>query len=111
MLWGRCLDQEGAPPYWPWLQPLRAYVERSEPQQLQSEMGSGASDIAEIVSEARTKFPDLEPSPELEPEQARFRLFDSITRFLKNASRARPLVLALDDLHWVDRASCCCCGS
>ncbi|MCH8745942.1 MAG: AAA family ATPase [Chloroflexi bacterium] len=39
------------------------------------------------------------------PEQARFRLFDSITTFLKSASQKQPLVLVLDDLHWADTPS------
>ncbi len=26
VLWGWCYEGEGAPPYWPWLQPLRSYV-------------------------------------------------------------------------------------
>ena len=43
--------------------------------------------------------------PNLEPEQARFRLFDSITTFLKNASGQKPMVLVLDDLHWGDKPS------
>jgi predicted ATPase len=68
-------------------------------------MGLGATDIAEIIPEIRHKLPDLEPSPALEPEQARFRLFDSITTFLKNASQTQPLMLVLDDLHWADRSS------
>ncbi len=50
-------------------------------------MGAGAADIAEIVPDIREKLPDLEPPPVLEPEQARFRLFDSIAGFLKNASQ------------------------
>ena len=25
-LWGRCPEEPGAPPYWPWLQILRRYV-------------------------------------------------------------------------------------
>jgi len=41
----------------------------------------------------------------LEPEQARFRLFDSIAAFLKTASQRQPLVLVLDDLHWADQPS------
>ena len=28
VLWGRCLEEEGAPPYWPWVQPIRSYVEQ-----------------------------------------------------------------------------------
>ena len=68
-------------------------------------MGPGAADVAEIIPELREKLPDLEPSPDLEPEQARFRLFSSITTFLKNAAQSQPLMLILDDLHWADRSS------
>ena len=68
-------------------------------------MGPGAADIAEVVSEVRLKLPDLESPPSLEPEQARFRLFDSITTFMKNAAHSRPLMLVLDDLHWADGSS------
>ena len=68
-------------------------------------MGPGAASIAGIISEVRGKLPDLEPPPALEPEQARFRLFDSITSFLKNAARSQPLMLVLDDLQWADRSS------
>src|SRR3970282_790587 len=50
-------------------------------------------------------LPGLPTPPILEPEQARFRLFDSITMFLKNASKGQPIVLVLDDLHWADKAS------
>ena len=68
-------------------------------------MGPGAADIAEIVPEVREKLPGLDPPPYLEPQQARFRLFDSITGFLRNAARYQPLVLVLDDLHWADEPS------
>jgi tetratricopeptide (TPR) repeat protein len=69
-------------------------------------MGSGAADIAEVVSDVRERLPDLKPSPKLDdPEQARFRLFDSITAFLKSASRKQPLVVILDNLHWADKPS------
>ena len=51
-------------------------------------MGPGAADIAEIIPDLGSKLPDLTPSPALEPEQAGFRLFDSITTFLKNAAQS-----------------------
>ncbi len=105
VLWGWCYEEEGAPPFWPWLQPIRAYVQQRDPEQLQSEMGPGAADIAEVVSEVRGKLPSLEPPIALQPEQARFRLFDSITTFLKNAAQSQPLMLVLDDLHWADKPS------
>ena len=105
VLWGRCYEGQGAPPYWPWVQAIRSYVRDRDQQQLQSEMGAGAADIAEIVSDVGEQLPGLKPPPQLEPDQARFRLFDSITAFLKSAGRRQPLVLILEDLQWADQPS------
>ena len=105
VLWGRCYEGDGAPAYWPWVQILRAYVHEREPAELMQDMGPGAADIAEVVSEIRERLPGLPAPPPLDPEQARFRLFDSITNFLRSASRREPLVLILDDLHWSDKPS------
>ena len=105
VLWGRCYEEQGVPPYWPWVQAIRSYVRERDPEQLRSEMGAGAADIAEVVSDVRERLPDLQPAPQLEPEQARFRLFDSITALLKTASQRQPLILVLDDLHWADQPS------
>ena len=105
VLWGRGYEQEGAPPYWPWVQPLRSYVEDMEPEQLRSEMGAEAADIAQIIPEVRLRLPELAQSPPLQPEEARFRLFDSISVFLKHASQTKPLLVVLEDLHWADRSS------
>ncbi len=105
VLWGRCYEGEGAPAYWPWVQAIRSYVQDCDPAALLSEMGPGAADIAQVVSEVRERLPGLPAPPALEPEQARFRLFDSITTFLKNAAKGQPLILVLDDLHWADKPS------
>ncbi len=105
VLWGRCYEGEGAPAYWPWVQAIRAYVHEREAEALRSELGTGAADIAQVVSEVRERLPDLPAPASMEPEQARFRLFDSITTFLKNAAAAQPLVFILDDLHWADKPS------
>ncbi len=42
----------------------------------------------------------LPPSQLESREQARFRLFDSITSFLKSAARWQTLMLVPDDLQW-----------
>ncbi len=105
VLTGNCYEGEGAPAFWPWLQIIRSYAQELEPEKLLSIMGPGAADIAQVVSEIRERLPNLPPPPTLEPEQARFRLFDSVTTFLKNASKLQPLVVILDDLHWADKPS------
>ena len=105
VLWGWCYEREGAPPYWPWVQPIRTYVLDTDPDQLRAEMGPGAADIAELIPGIREKLPDLDPPPALEPQETRFRLFDSISTFLKNLAESQSLVLVLDDLQWADTPS------
>ena len=106
VLWGQCPEERGAPPYWPWAQAIRSYVAEQEPTELMLQMGPGADDIAQIIPDVRELLPDLVPSPSTEdPEQARFRLFDSITSFLKRASQQQPLLLVLENLHWADPSS------
>jgi tetratricopeptide (TPR) repeat protein len=106
VLWGRCYEGDGAPPYWPWMQVIRAYSVDHDRDALADAMGPGAADIAQIVSEIRRRLPGLElPPASVGEQQARFRLFDSVTTFLLNASRREPLVVVLDDLHYADRPS------
>jgi len=105
VLMGRCYESEGAPAYWPWLQVVRSYAHERDPDDLRSELGSGASVIAQVVPEVAARVVGLDAPPPLEPEQARFRLFDSIAAFLKNAAQRQPLLLVLDDLHWADEPS------
>jgi predicted ATPase len=105
VLVGRCYEGEGAPAFWPWVQVIRTCVQERETAVLVAAMGAGASDIADLVTEVRERLPNLPAPPALEPEQARFRLFDSVTSFLKCAAKVQPLVLVLDDLHWADKPS------
>ena len=65
VLWGRCYEGEGAPPYWPWVQAIRSYVRDVDPEQLRSDMGAGAADIGQVVSDVRDRLPGLEPPPNL----------------------------------------------
>ncbi|MDP6821955.1 MAG: protein kinase [Dehalococcoidia bacterium] len=106
VLWGRCYETGGQPPYWPWVQAIRGYIREMDESELRRQMGSSASVVAEIVTDVKDRFPELQPPPQLDdPDSARFRLFDSITSFLKAASATRPFVIVLDDLHWSDRPS------
>jgi class 3 adenylate cyclase len=103
--WGRCHEGEAAPAYWPWTEAIRSYVREADPVGLAWELGGGGAEVARIVPEIRERVSGLPEPPELDPEQARFRLFDSIATFLTGASSSRPIVLVLDDLHWADASS------
>jgi predicted ATPase len=85
VLVGRCWEEGGAPPYWPWIQVVRA-------------AGGEFEELAE-------PSPDRLAAPGADPESVRFRLFDAVTRYLVETARARPLVIVLDDLHAADAPS------
>ena len=51
--WGRCWEEGGAPPYWPWVQVLRACVRERGAEQLADELGAGAAEVAELVPDVR----------------------------------------------------------
>jgi class 3 adenylate cyclase/tetratricopeptide (TPR) repeat protein len=105
VFWGRSWEAGGAPAYWPWVQALRAYVRDARPESLRADLGTGAADIAQLVPELRELLPDLPAAAAAESGGARFRLFDSTAGLLRNASRRRPLVIVLDDLHAADEPS------
>lgn len=104
--WGRCHEEAGAPPYWPWTQVIRACVERADAATLSADLGVGAPDIADIVPDIRAilAIAQSESGPR-DPAEARFRLFDSVCRFLIAQARRRTLLVLLDDLHWADAPS------
>jgi len=105
VLWGRCWEAGGAPAYWPWVQALRTLVRDAAPDRLRELAGAGAGDLAQIVPELNDVFTELPPPPTMDPEGARFRLFDSTATFLRNAGAAGPLVVILEDLHAADTPS------
>jgi len=105
ILVGRCWEAGGAPAYWPWVEPLRTYVRETDAVALGTQLRAGVANIAQIVPEVREHFPDLPKPPSLESEGARFRLFDAVAEFMRNASASQPIVLFLDDLHAADTAS------
>ncbi len=72
---------------------------------MREQLGSGAGDVAQILPELRDLLPDLASPPTLDPEGARFRLFDATTSFVRRAAEACAIVLVLDDLHAADTPS------
>jgi DNA-binding winged helix-turn-helix (wHTH) protein/tetratricopeptide (TPR) repeat protein len=104
-LFGRCYEGQGAPAFWPWVQIIRSYAEQCEATKLLLEMGTGAADVGQVVGAVREKLGLARDTSSASSEESRFRFFDSVTRFLRNASHARALLLVLDDLHWADQPS------
>lgn len=105
-LWGRCNEEPGAPPYWPWLQMLRGWIEAHDGDTLRDTLGTAAAPVAEVLPEIERRLGDLPPLvPTSDPQQQRFQLFDAIAGFLRRAAAREPLLLIADNLHWADASS------
>jgi DNA-binding NarL/FixJ family response regulator len=102
---GRCSESDGAPAFWPWIQALRTFPGSQSVAKLQVNFESQVSSMAQTLADELPETPGSTAPPILGPEEARFRLFDTLTTFLKGAARRKPIVLILDDLHFADLAS------
>ena len=63
------------------------------------------SHLAQVLPEVRDVLPELPGLQDDDSDRARFQLFDSFSRLLRNAARDGPIVLILDDLHAADEPS------
>ena len=105
VIWGRCHEGDRAPSFWPWVEAIREYVRDADPVGLRWQLGARGPELAKLVDEiAELLGHSAEAEIDLD-EHDRFRLFDAVAGFLTDASRSRPLVVVLDDLHWADPSS------
>jgi len=105
VLVGRAWETEGAPPFWPWTQVVRAHLAEDDAEIARADIRPYAEDLVRLVPDLRELLPGLASPPDPESEPVRFRLFERFARFLETSARRRPLVLVLDDLHWFDGPS------
>ena len=103
-IWGRCPEEPGAPPYWPWLQLLRRYAALPGTSSSSADNSQAAAQqIAALDPASSGQGSDSAPAPaEADALKTRFRLFDAIAGFWQQAAARQPLLLVLDDLHRAD---------
>ena len=97
--WGRCFEGE-APPFWPWMQVLRALRSTTDRRELTT---WEVSALAQLLPELRTN--GTPPPLSAEPTEARFQLCSALADVVIGLAERRPLCIVIDDLHWVDLPS------
>lgn len=103
VLSGRCLEGDWHASHQPFAEAVAGYAATVGFDRLRDELGAGTATMAQLG----TDLHDLaDPGrARLAPEEERLRLLDVVAGFLLARSRERPVVLLLDDLHWIDAAS------
>jgi predicted ATPase len=102
---GHCYEEGSlALPYLPFVEAMRSYALAREGADLASELGTGAGEVARIVSEVRDRVA-VELPPPGNPEEERFRLFQAVTAFLRNAASSQALCIVLEDLQDGDKGT------
>jgi class 3 adenylate cyclase len=112
---GRCVHFGGAMAYLPILDILRAYFEIKDGDRefiIKKKMARKIVQKDETLKRCLPSFQELlslkvddEAFLKLEPMQKRERIFEAIRDLLIRESQERPLVLAIEDLHWIDKTS------
>ncbi len=99
VLFGAC-DEDVGLPYRPFVEALRHYVTHAPDDVLAAHIRTHRGELTRLVPELGRRIEEL-PAPQIaEAETERFLLFEAVTGLLAAASRERPLVLVLEDLHW-----------
>ncbi|WP_437526961.1 AAA family ATPase [Sorangium sp. So ce726] len=107
LAWGRAWEGGGAPAFWPWIEVVRSFLSLSRSRPVDEVVRDAAHDLAALLPDLSARLgatpADLEPTAET--ARTRFRIFDSIARFLMHAAGAWPLVAVIEDVHLADDSS------
>ena len=112
---GRCLHFGGAMPYLPILDIVKSYFDIKEEDReylFKKKVREKLSRLDEKLSSSITSFHDLlsvevedEKYLQIDPQQRKKQIFEAIRDLLIRESHVRPLLLAVEDLHWIDKTS------
>ncbi len=102
--WGRCEEEPGAPPFWPWTQVLRGLLAEVPAEQRQSLLAPHLPELGAILPELTDERTPPAP-PVVDVDVVRFRLCQAVAALLRRLAAGRPLLITVDDLHWADIGS------
>jgi predicted ATPase/DNA-binding NarL/FixJ family response regulator len=105
ILQGRCFEPDAALPYAPLLDMLRTFFASRPPDDFAARLGSSAPELVKLLPELAAFLPGLAPSPALDLEPEKRRLFQALAHFFLRLSATHPLLVIVEDGHWSDDIS------
>jgi tetratricopeptide (TPR) repeat protein len=105
ILQGQCFEQSLSFPYAPWIDALRAFFAPLGASKIKKLLGPLAPEFMKLLPELALLIPQIQPSPPLEPQAEKYRLFEAFTRLGSALSGSNPVLFILEDIHWCDALS------
>jgi len=105
ILQGNCFETDNALPYAPLLDVLRTFCAAYSGKEIAGAFEPVAPELVKLLPELNRFFPEMTPSPLLEPESEKRRLFHALARFLVQLTEDQPRLIVIEDLHWSDSTS------
>ena len=112
---GRCLHYGGSMPYLPVLDVLKGYFGikdetlesciKEKVRECMCRLDEELLDVPACLQEVLSLKVEDEKYLQLGPQQRRERTFEAIRDLLMRESQRTPLILAVEDLHWMDKTS------
>ncbi|MCG2623915.1 AAA family ATPase [Arthrobacter sp. I2-34] len=100
VLHGRC-DEDVSGPFEAVGHALAPFVRACNPSRLAAELDDLAPELSRIIPGSGIGLPKVPvDAMQSDPHITRLRLFDAVTRVLRQATMSSPILLAVDDLHW-----------
>src|SRR5258708_32286731 len=92
VLQGNCFEPDHALPYAPLLDMLRAYWITHDSEEVVRSLGPTAPELVKLLPDLTSIVPDLTPTPVLEPELEKPRLFQTLIKLFKSLVTLQPLL-------------------
>jgi DNA-binding SARP family transcriptional activator/DNA-binding CsgD family transcriptional regulator len=99
--YGAC-DAVVRSPYRPFVDALTHLIEHTEPDSLRADLGPAGGELRRILPRLAQRVDGLTDPVAADPDTERHRLHTAVTDLLASAGRRRPILLALEDIHWAD---------
>ncbi|MGA8352761.1 MAG: AAA family ATPase [Solirubrobacteraceae bacterium] len=101
VLYGAC-DAVVRTPYGPFVEALERLVRVTDEVQLRAALGAGGGELTRLLPDLPTQVGGLPRPVKADADTERHRLHTAVADLLANVSRARPVLLVLEDGHWAD---------
>jgi class 3 adenylate cyclase len=102
VLFGHCAEDLGVA-YQPWIEVLEYWIEHGPSEIVDPQVAANGAVLGRVLPKVGRR---MEVPTGFDAETERYLFLQHASELLASAGDERPVVVVLDDLHWIDTASC-----